>query len=92
MPADACAPAGTRATRRGPARSHPSLPLSAEGQRRVSARKKSGVSQNMSDPLESFGWNTVLEQASREHRERGLLPARVAEANRDSWSLIVAEG
>ncbi len=46
----------------------------------------------MSDPLESFGWNTVLEQASREHRERGLIPARVAEANRDSWSLIVAEG
>jgi len=46
----------------------------------------------MSDSLELFGWNTVLEQASREYRERGLVPARVAEANRDSWSLIVAEG
>ncbi|MCE1196218.1 ribosome small subunit-dependent GTPase A [bacterium] len=46
----------------------------------------------MSDLLESFGWNMVLEQASRAYRERGLVPARVAEANRDSWSLIVAEG
>ena len=46
----------------------------------------------MSDSLELFGWNTALEQASRAYRDRGLVPARVAEANRDSWSLVVAEG
>jgi ribosome biogenesis GTPase len=46
----------------------------------------------MSDPLELFGWNTALEQSSREYRERGLVPARITEANRDSWSVAVAEG
>jgi len=42
--------------------------------------------------LETWGWNPRLEQSFASHRERGLLPARVARQDRDRYEIVTEEG
>ena len=42
----------------------------------------------MHDPLENYGWNAVFARSSELYQSLNLSPARVAETDRDTWTII----